>query len=341
MLEQVLATIDQRKDQTLSLLQDFLRIPSVSTKPEHAADCRRCAHWVADQLKFAALEVSVMETGGHPVVVAKNKHLPGRPTVLVYGHYDVQPPEPIELWKSGPFEPVIGKTAAGTDAVFARGAVDDKGQVTCHLEAITAWQAHGGVPVNLTVLVEGEEEIGSIHLEAFVAKYRDQLRADVCVISDTNQFARGYPAITTGTRGLVYQEIIVNGPNRDLHSGLFGGAAPNPANVLATLLASLHDDQGRVNVPGFYDDVVPLTAGERADWENLPFSEAEFRKDLSVSATIGVPVRGDTAPIQAGTRPSAASTTARREGTSIVAFREVEMAISAPTVTKAAAPAGR
>jgi acetylornithine deacetylase/succinyl-diaminopimelate desuccinylase-like protein len=287
MLNDVLATIENRRHQTVDLLKEFLRIPSVSANPLHKDDCRRCAQWVADQLRFAALDVAVMETGGHPCVVAKNKHIPGRPTVLVYGHYDVQPPDPMDLWKSPPFEPVIGKTSAGTDAVFARGAVDDKGQFTCHLEAITAWQAHGGVPVNLTVLVEGEEEIGSANLENFVRQHKEALRADVCVISDTNQFARGYPAITTGTRGLVYMELIARGPNRDLHSGLFGGAAPNPANVLVEMLASLHDANGRVMVPGFYDDVVELTPDERASWKKLPFSEDDFKRDLGVTSTIG------------------------------------------------------
>ncbi len=287
MLEAVLSTIEQRKSQTLSLLTEFLKIPSVSTKPEHANDCRRCAHWVADQLKFAMLDAQVMETGGHPVVVAKNKHLPGRPTVLVYGHYDVQPPEPLDLWKSPPFEPILGKTAAGTDAIFARGAVDDKGQVMCHIEAITSWQAHGGLPINLIVLIEGEEEIGSVNLEDFIRHHKEQLRADICVISDTNQFARGYPAITTGTRGLVYSEIIVTGPNRDLHSGLFGGAAPNPANVLVELLASLHNSDGRINLPDFYDGVVQLSPPLRESWSKLPFTEEVFRKDLGVESTIG------------------------------------------------------
>ncbi len=287
MLNDVLQTIEGRRDQTLALLHAFLSIPSVSANPSYAGDCRRCANWVADQLRFAMLDVSVMETGGHPCVVAKNKHIAGRPTVLVYGHYDVQPPEPLDLWTTPPFEPTIRKNPAGHDAIYARGAVDDKGQVLCHLEAITAWQAHGGVPVNLIVLVEGEEEVGSVHLGDFVRKYRNALVADVCVISDTNQFARGYPAITTGTRGLVYQEIIVKGPNRDLHSGLFGGAAPNPANVLVDLLASLHDANGKVTVPGFYDGVVELTPDERAAWKKLPFSEVEYRQDLGVDATIG------------------------------------------------------
>jgi len=302
MLNDVLTTIDGRRDQTLALLKDFLSIPSVSANPANAPDCRRCAHWVADQLKFAMLDVSIMETGGHPCVVAKNKHVPGRPTVLVYGHYDVQPPEPLDLWTTPAFEPTVRETPAGTQAIYARGAVDDKGQVLCHIEAITAWQAHGGLPVNLTVLIEGEEEVGSAHLEQFVRQHRTALKADVCVISDTNQFARGYPAITTGTRGLVYQEIIVKGPNRDLHSGLFGGAAPNPANVLVALLASLRDENGRVTVPGFYDDVVAITPEERAAWKLLPFSEPDYRKDLGVDATIGE--AGYTAQEQMWARPT-------------------------------------
>ena len=287
MLEAVLKTIDGRRDQAVALLKEFVAIPSVSAQPDHAADVRRCAHWVADQLRFAMLEVSVMETGGHPCVVAKNKHLPGRPTVLVYGHYDVQPPDPIELWTSPPFEPVIGKTHAGTDALFGRGAVDDKGQVLCHLEAIAAWQAHGGLPVNVTVMIEGEEEISSANLVAFVARHAEGLAADVCVISDTGQFARGFPAITTGLRGIVYQEIIVKGPYRDLHSGQYGGAVVNPANALAKIIASFHNDDGSVNLPGFYDDVVELTADERKAWQQLPFDEAAYCQEIGIPAAAG------------------------------------------------------
>ena len=283
----VLRTIDGRQPQAVALLTEFLRIPSVSAQPALAADVRRGAQWVADQLKFAALETSVMETAGHPVVIAKNKHVAGRPTVLVYGHYDVQPPEPLDLWTTPAFDPTIRKTPAGTDAIYARGAVDDKGQVLCHIEAITAWQAHGGLPVNLTVLIEGEEEVGSVNLPAFIRGHRDALKADVCVISDTNQFARGFPAITTGLRGLVYQEIIVKGPARDLHSGIYGGAVSNPANVLAKLIASLHDDAGRINLPGFYDDVQELDAAERVAWRKLPFDEQDYIRDLNVAAADG------------------------------------------------------
>lgn len=277
MLDQVLKTIDGRKDQSLSALKEFLSIPSVSTKPDHKPDMLRCATWLADQLKFAHFDVSVMPTPGHPIVVAKNKHQPGRPTVLFYGHYDVQPPEPLEQWKTPPFEPAVRD-----GAIYARGSADDKGQVWCHVQAATAWQAHGGLPVNITMLIEGEEEIGSDHLEAFVAQHRDALRADIAVISDTNQFAKGVPAITYGLRGLCYAEVFITGPSHDLHSGLFGGAVPNPANVLCEVIGSLHDKDGRVMIDGFYDDVTPLTSNEREMWKKLPFSEQEFSKSLGI-----------------------------------------------------------
>ncbi|HWP41417.1 MAG TPA: dipeptidase [Tepidisphaeraceae bacterium] len=283
MFDQVLKTIESRRSQAVAALSEFLAIPSVSTRPEHAPDMLRCAKWLAEQLRAAALEVSVMPTAGHPVVVAKNRHQPGRPTVLLYGHYDVQPPEPLEQWISPPFQPQVRKTEAGTDAIYARGAADDKGQVWCHVEAILAWQVHGGVPVNLTMLVEGEEEIGSDHLQAFVSEHRQALRADIAVISDTNQFARGVPAITYGLRGLAYAQIILTGPSHDLHSGLFGGAVPNPANVLCQIIASLHDSAGRVNIEGFYDDVLELTPHERQMWQRLPFDEAQFARSVGIS----------------------------------------------------------
>jgi acetylornithine deacetylase/succinyl-diaminopimelate desuccinylase-like protein len=282
MLDDILKTIDGRRDQSVAALKDFLSIPSVSTKPDHQQDMVRCATWLADQLRFGALDVAVMPTAGHPVVVAKNRHQPGRPTVLVYGHYDVQPPEPLEQWVSPPFQPTIRKTDAGTDAIYARGAVDDKGQVWCHTEAILAWQAHGGLPVNLTFLIEGEEEIGSDHLEAFVVEHRDALKADIAVISDTNQFARGLPAITYGLRGLCYAEITITGPSHDLHSGLFGGAVPNPANILCEVIGSLHDRNGRVMIDGFYDDVVELTPAEREMWRKLPFTDEAFAQSVGI-----------------------------------------------------------
>lgn len=282
MIDRVLATVDQRREQCLASLKEFLRIPSVSTKPDHRDQMIRCANWLADQFRFATLDVQVMETGGHPAVVARNKPVAGRPTVLLYGHYDVQPPEPLELWESPPFEPTIRKTTAGTDAVFARGAVDDKGQVWCHVEAITAWQAHGGLPINLVCLIEGEEEVGSENLERFIREHADSLRADICVISDTGLFARGVPAIGYGLRGLVYEEVRLDGPSHDLHSGGYGGGIQNPANALVEVLASLHDKDGRVNIPGFYDDVVPLKPVEREAWRALPHTDAAWAAELGL-----------------------------------------------------------
>lgn len=286
-VQAVLSTIDSRMGASIQGLHEFLRIPSVSTKPEHAPDLQRCAEWLADQLRGCGLQSNVRPTGGHPVVVAKNRQVPGRPTVLFYGHYDVQPPEPLELWTTPPFEPAIRETDAGTQAIYARGAADDKGQVWAHVEALRAWHQHGGAPVNVVLLIEGEEEIGSDNLDRFVEEHRLDLKADLAVISDTNQFARGLPAITYGLRGLVYMEVFLTGPDHDLHSGLYGGAVPNPANVLCELLASLHDKDGRVNIPGFYDGVAPLTPDERAGYAKLPFDEEQFMADLKLTELTG------------------------------------------------------
>jgi acetylornithine deacetylase/succinyl-diaminopimelate desuccinylase-like protein len=282
MLDQVLNTLDGRRHQSVAALKEFLAIPSVSTKPEHQPDILRCATWVSDQLKFAGFETSVMPTAGHPAVVAKNRHQPGRPTVLMYGHYDVQPAEPLDLWTTPPFEPT-----QRNNAIYARGAADDKGQVWCHIESLLAWQAHGGPPVNLTLLIEGEEEIGSPNLKPFVQKHRAALKADIAVVSDTNQFARGIPAITYGLRGLAYMEVKITAANRDLHSGLFGGTVANPANELCKLLGSLVDADGRVAVEGFYDDVVPLTDKERREWANLPYDEKAYAAELNVPKIFG------------------------------------------------------
>ena len=287
MLESVLATIDQRRDASLAQLKEFLAIPSVSTKPEHKADMLKCAAWLSDQLQSAAFTVQVLSTPGHPIVLAKNKHVDGRPTVLIYGHYDVQPAEPLELWTSPPFEATVRKTETGADAVYARGAVDDKGQVWAHVEALTAWQAHGGLPINVTFLIEGEEEIGSENLEAFVKEHKDELKADIAVISDTSQFSEGLPAITYGLRGLCYAEVFITGPDHDLHSGLYGGAVPNPANVLCEFIASLHAPDGKINLPGFYADVIALTPTERDTWRKLPFTDEAFAKSVGIPAGSG------------------------------------------------------
>ena len=282
MLEQVLKTIEGRKDQSLAALKEFLAIPSVSTDPARAQEVVRCATWLADQLKFAGFETSIMRTGGHPCVVAKNRHQPGRPTVLVYGHYDVQPPEPLELWTTPAFEPTVRN-----GAIYARGAADDKGQVWCHVEALLAWQAHGGPPVNLTLVIEGEEEIGSVNLGAFVRQHRAALQSDIAVVSDTNQFARGTPAITYGLRGLAYMQVKMTAADRDLHSGFFGGTVANPANELCKLLGTLVDENGRVTISGFYDDVIEPTPQDRQAWAKLPWDEPRYAKDLGAPGTLG------------------------------------------------------
>lgn len=287
MIDRVLNQIESRRAQSLEGLKDFLRIPSVSTKPEHAPDLQRCAKWLADKFRAANLNVEIAPTKGHPIVLAKNEHKPNRKTVLLYGHYDVQPPEPLDLWKSPPFEPTVRKTDANTDAIFARGAVDDKGQVWAHVEAITAWQQNGGLPINLTILIEGEEEIGSDNLENFLHARKSDLKADIALISDTGFFARGVPAIGYGLRGLVYMEVFLEGPSHDLHSGGYGGSVPNPANVLVELLATLHDKDGRVNIPGFYDDVLPLSKSERDEWAKLPHKDEELMRDLKLTGLVG------------------------------------------------------
>ena len=240
------------------------------------------ATWLADQLKAAGYTATVMPTGGHPAVVAKNNHQPNRPTVLIYGHYDVQPPEPLDLWTTPAFEPTVRD-----NKLYGRGTADDKGQVWCHVDALLAWQKHGGAPVNVTLIIEGEEEIGSKNLRAFVQKNKDLLKADVAVVSDTNMFARGIPAITYGLRGLAYMEVKITSANTDLHSGLFGGTVANPANELCKLLGSLVDADGRVTVEDFYDDVTPLTKQERDEWAKLPFDEAAYAKELGVPQTFG------------------------------------------------------
>ena len=281
-LDAVLSTIDQQQHQSVNLLKEFLSIPSVSAKSDHEADMRRAAQWLHDQLTFAEMKASVMHTGGHPAVVAKNHHEPGRPTVLFYGHYDVQPPEPLELWDTPAFEPTErdGK-------LFARGASDDKGQVWAHVAAIQAWQANGGLPVNLTVLIEGEEEVASANLAGFLKHHAADLKADVALISDTGMLGPDEPAITYGLRGLLYCEIELTAANTDLHSGLYGGAVPNPANVLTRMLGALQDEDGRVQVPGFYDDAIELKDEERRMWDGLGHDDAELADKLGIKHVSG------------------------------------------------------
>lgn len=279
-------------------LKALLRIPSVSAQPKHDADTRRAAEFLRDDLAAMSLDARIIETKRHPLVYAEWLKAPGEPTVLIYGHYDVQPPEPLEPWLSDPFEPVVRD-----GNLYARGATDDKGQMFTHLKAVEAWlKTEGRLPVNVKILIEGEEEVGGANLEEYVAQNAAKLQCDYAVISDTSQFAPGMPAITYGLKGLAYFEIHVKGANRDLHSGTYGGAVANPLNALAKIVASLTDDQGRIAVAGFYDDVKPLEDWERDAFQKLPFSEAEFQADLGVPALFGE--AGYTTLERKGARPT-------------------------------------
>jgi acetylornithine deacetylase/succinyl-diaminopimelate desuccinylase-like protein len=257
----------------LEELKELLRIPSISTLPEHNGDTHRAAEYVADKLRAAGLEnVEVIETERHPLVYADWLHAPGKPTVLCYGHFDVQPPDPLELWETPPFEPT-----ERNGNLYARGSADDKGQMYSHVKAIEALHAvHGKPPVNIKFLVEGEEEVGGISVAEYVAKNPEKLKADVALVSDTEMYAPGLPTLNIGLRGLVYMEIEARGPARDLHSGLYGGAAPNAVFGLIELLAKAKDANGHILIPGIYDDVEPPSAEEKASWKELPFDEKEY-----------------------------------------------------------------
>lgn len=283
----------------LDLLFDFLRFRSVSTKPDHAPQMRACADWLCGLLKSGGFAAEVAETGGHPAVLARGPAVPGRPTVLVYGHYDVQPEDPAGLWTSPAFEPSVRD-----GRVFARGATDNKGQILAHvLGAIGMLREEGTLPVNLVFLVEGEEETGSTNLAEVIRARRSELRCDIIAISDTGMVAQGHPTLTQSLRGIAAMEVIIRGPVMDLHSGIFGGAVANPATALVGLLARLHDNQGRVAVPGFYDDVVPPTPAERQALASLPLGEVDFQRETGVLLLSGEP--GFTTLERIGIRPTA------------------------------------
>lgn len=283
-MENVLAYLEQHKDRFLAELKELLAIPSVSTHPEQKAEVERCAQWVADHMRSIGLEhVQVMPTGGHPIVYGDWLNASGKPTVLLYGHYDVQPPEPLELWTSPPFEATIRG-----DNLYARGSADDKGQVFIHLKSIEAYLKNtGALPINIKLLIEGEEEIGSEHLVPFVKEHKEMLQADLVLISDSAMFAKGVPSICYGLRGLAYMQIDLVGPNKDLHSGSFGGTVHNPIQALAEIIAQLHDNNGRVNIPGFYKDVRPLTKKERDAFRKLPWSDKKYAHELGVKQLYG------------------------------------------------------
>ena len=282
--DEALSTIEDRREEHLDLLRAFLRIPSVSAQSAHAADCIAAANWVRVQMEAAGLHVSIHQTSGHPIVYGERIVDSEKPTVLVYGHYDVQPPEPLELWTTPAFEPTVRD-----GAIYARGATDDKGQMLTHLLAAQAWHRSGGLPVNLKVVIEGEEEIGSNNLDPFLRENAERLACDVALISDTSQFAPDVPAITYGLRGILACEVRLTGPRRDLHSGVYGGSVSNPANVISKLVGSLHGDDGRVAIPGFYDGIVPLSDEEREQFAALPFDEAGYYDSIGLSEGFGEP----------------------------------------------------
>lgn len=264
-------------------LCELLRIKSVSADGAYRDEVRRASEWMADHFRRLGMKTEVFPTAGHPIVYAEHLQALGAPTVLVYGHYDVQPPDPLEEWISPPFEPT-----RRNGNLYARGATDDKGQMLTHVKSAEAWLATAGkLPVNVKYLIEGEEEVGSEHLDDFISANIERLRADCVVISDTCQFGPGQPAITYGLKGIAYYELRLSGPSQDLHSGSFGGAVMNPANALTQMLAALIDKQGRVQVPGFYDDVTPLADAEREQFADLGFSDADFARQLGVDALAG------------------------------------------------------
>jgi len=280
-MNEALTYANDHFDRFTEELEDLLRIPSVSTDSSYADDVRDAAHWLSKNLSEVGVEhVEVVETGGHPIVYAEHHVSDEKPTVLVYGHYDVQPPDPLSLWETPPFEP---KRKNGT--LYARGACDDKGQMFMHVKATEAYlQQEGELPVNLKFLIEGEEETGSVHLAPFIEQNQEKLAADVVLISDTAMFAPGVPSITYGLRGLAYTEVTLRGPNRDLHSGIYGGAVDNPANALSRMIADLHDDDHRITIPGFYDGVRDLTDEERETYASLPFDEERWKDEIGVDA---------------------------------------------------------
>jgi acetylornithine deacetylase/succinyl-diaminopimelate desuccinylase-like protein len=276
--------IEGRKEQNLTELCEFLRIPSISAKSEHKADIERAANWVADHLRSAGFKTAeVVPTSLHPLVYAESLEAPGKPTVLFYGHYDVQPAEPLDLWTSPAFEP-----QARNGNIYGRGTADDKGQVHIHLKALEAiHKLNGKFPINIKVLIEGEEEVGSVSLWDYVQANKEKLKADALIVSDTAMLGKGVPSITYGLRGLNYYQIEVSGPVRDLHSGVYGGAVPNPLTVLTELFAKLHDKNFRVTVPGFYDDVDNVSKAERKALNALPWRKKDFERAVGAPGYFG------------------------------------------------------
>src|ERR1700744_6363007 len=290
--------LSQNKDRFLDELLDLLRIPSVSADSKYKEGGKRCAEAVKENMRKAGCDkAEICPTAGHPIVYGEKIIDPSLPTVLVYGHYDVQPPDPLELWHSGPFEPVIkdGK-------IYARGSADDKGQFYMHVKAFETMVKTNTLPTNVKFIIEGEEEIGSPNLAKFVTAHKDLLKADVILISDTAMISLENPSIDIGVRGLSYIEVEVTGPNRDLHSGVYGGAVANPIPILAKMIASCHDENNHITIPGFYEGVVEAPPAERKLMASAPFDEAEYKKDLGVTALFGE--KGYTTHERTGIRPT-------------------------------------
>ncbi len=283
MTPEVKAYIDENKSRFLDELIGLLRIPSISADPKYKPDVDRTAEEVAAHLRKSGVDkVQIYPTPGHPVVYGEHILDPSLPTVLVYGHYDVQPPDPLDLWTTSPFEPEIRD-----GNIYARGAADDKGQFFMHIKAFEVMKASGALTCNMKIIIEGEEEIGSNHLEIFLEDHRDMLACDVILISDTALIANDVPSLTTGLRGMSYVEVEVTGPNRDLHSGVYGGGVANPINVLARMISSMHDDQHRITIPGFYEKVKPVTPEERKEMNEAPFDLEEYGRDLGIGEVDG------------------------------------------------------
>lgn len=286
-IDNVLANIDSNLEPAIARLFQLIEIPSISTDPAHAEECQRAAAWLADRLVALGFEASVRPTSGLPMVVAHGAAARRDvPHVLFYGHYDVQPVDPVELWQTNPFAPRIVDAPTGRQIV-GRGACDDKGQLMTFLEACRAWKESGGLPCQVSILLEGEEESGSASLPEFLAANKAELKADIMLVCDTGMWDRDTPAITTMLRGLVGEEVIIRGASRDLHSGQFGGAAVNPIHVLAKIIADVRDAKGKITIPGFYDGVEELSAEVAEQWRNLPFDEAEFLGEVGLSVPAG------------------------------------------------------
>lgn len=278
-MEKIVKHIKGNKQEYIKELTDFLKIPSISTLHENKKDIQDCAEFVKTMLLNAGLsKAEIYQTEGHPVVYGEWLGAPGKPTVLIYGHYDVQPVDPLDLWDTPPFDPVIknGK-------IYARGATDDKGQVMTHIKSVEAYfKKKGSLPLNVKFVIEGEEEIGSPNLQPFIKQHKSMLKCDAILISDTSLYAEGVPTLTYGLRGMAQFEVEVFGPNQDLHSGAFGGAVANPINVLSRIISKLHDNKGKVAVPGFYDDVLRITPKDKKAFNKLPFNEKKLAKELGV-----------------------------------------------------------